>query len=82
MKKTTVKKLSLKMIKVAQLSPNGAQFILGGNSGITAPTAPTGSPTGSPTGPATSPTSSYTGPAGPPTCATGTGTHTVACPHG
>ncbi|WP_212004569.1 hypothetical protein [Chitinophaga sp. HK235] len=70
MKKKTVKKLSLKMIKVAQLSPNGAQFILGGDS---APGAPT------------SPTSRTTGPVGPPTappdpCASGT--CTVACPHG
>ncbi|NML40383.1 hypothetical protein HHL17_24515 [Chitinophaga sp. G-6-1-13] len=83
MKKTTVKKLSLKMIKIAQLNDNGAQFILGGNVGPTAPTGTTGSPTGAPTGPVTSPTSWSTGPAGPPTtCATGPGTITVACPHG
>ncbi|MBC9908993.1 hypothetical protein [Chitinophaga varians] len=65
------------MIKVAQLSDNGAH-ILGGYS---AP-AP-GTPTGAPTGPVTSPTSrATTGPVGPPTCDTGTGTYTVACPHG
>lgn len=70
MKKKTVKKLSLKMNKVAQLSTNRAQFVMGGDS---APTLPVGG------------TSRPTGPSGPPTvppdpCASGT--CTVACPHG
>ncbi|WP_143313209.1 hypothetical protein [Chitinophaga eiseniae] len=70
MKKKTAKKLSLKMIKVAQLNDSGAQFILGGNAGSLTP-------------PVT--TSRTTGPSGPPTgpvdpCASAT--CTVACPHG
>ncbi|NSL86033.1 hypothetical protein [Chitinophaga solisilvae] len=70
MKKKTTKKLSLKMIKVAQLNAAGAQFILGGDSAPTAPTYPSTRPTG-PSGPPTLP---------PDPCASGT--CTVACPHG
>lgn len=68
------------MIKIAQLSDDRAQLMLGGNATPTAPGSPAGSPTGSPTGPITSPTSRTAVPAGPPTCATGP--FTVACPHG
>lgn len=70
MKKKTEKKLSLKMIRVAQLSANGADLVLGGGSAPTAPTGPITRPSG-PSGPPTVP---------PDPCASGT--CTVACPHG